>query len=169
MGSVSRFRNFHCGSLLVTIWIAEFEEKYLRQFILEDKLGTCADLEKQMEELVGTYFCGWTEATKSPERSKRFLQFANTTDDVKDAVELVEDRGQSSPATLCTKRMTFAGRREFVDLESCCQTRAVQGRSSQAVNRGDTHLAVFKIRVKYYCPYECAFVLSDGLIGDEER
>ena len=46
-------------------WITEFDEKYLRQFILEDKLGICADLEKQMEELVGTYFCAWTEATKS--------------------------------------------------------------------------------------------------------
>lgn len=30
--------------------------KYLRQVILEDKLGICVDLERQMEELVSSFF-----------------------------------------------------------------------------------------------------------------
>jgi nitrite reductase (NAD(P)H) len=43
---------------------------------------------------------------------------------------------------------------------------------SSAVKRGDTQLAIFKIRGKYYCtqqmcPHKRAFVLSDGLIGDD--
>ncbi|SRR6266480_2522584 len=87
-------------------WITEFDEKYLRQFILEDKLGICADLEKQMEELVGTYFCGWTEATKSPERSKRFLQFANTTEMSKIPSSSLRIVDRVAPA-----RKTSAGRR----------------------------------------------------------
>jgi nitrite reductase (NAD(P)H) len=43
---------------------------------------------------------------------------------------------------------------------------------SVAVKRGDTQLAIFKVRDKYYatqqmCPHKRAFVLSDGLIGED--
>lgn len=44
--------------------------KYLKEVILEDKLGICADLEKQMQELVGSYFCEWTEVVKDAGRRK---------------------------------------------------------------------------------------------------
>ena len=43
-------------------WIEGFEggiEK-LRRIILDDELGICADLEKSMNALVGTYECEWT-------------------------------------------------------------------------------------------------------------
>lgn len=40
-----------------------------------------------------------------------------------------------------------------------------------AVKRGDTQLAIFKVKGKYYatqqmCPHKRAFVLSDGIIGE---
>ena len=43
-----------------------------------------------------------------------------------------------------------------------------------AVKRGDTQLAIFKVKGKYYasqqmCPHKRAFVLSDGLIGDDNK
>ena len=43
---------------------------------------------------------------------------------------------------------------------------------SKALKRGDTQLALFKVRGQYYCtqqmcPHKRAFVLSDGLIGDD--
>ena len=46
--------------------------------------------------------------------------------------------------------------------------------SSQTVKRGDTQLAVFKVKGKYYasqqmCPHRRAFALSDGLIGEMGR
>lgn len=44
--------------------------KYLQRVILDDELGICADLEKQMQELVGSYFCEWTEVVKDSERRK---------------------------------------------------------------------------------------------------
>lgn len=44
--------------------------KYLRQVILEDKLGICKELEAQMNDLVGTYFCEWTEVLKDPIKRK---------------------------------------------------------------------------------------------------
>jgi nitrite reductase (NAD(P)H) len=44
--------------------------------------------------------------------------------------------------------------------------------SSLAVKRGDTQLAIFKVKGRYYatqqmCPHKRAFVLSDGLIGED--
>ncbi|KAG9733552.1 nitrite reductase, partial [Aureobasidium melanogenum] len=65
--------------------------KYLQEVILEDKLGICADLEQQMEQLVGSFFCEWTEVLKSPERMKHFNQFANT-DEAVQTVEEVKER-----------------------------------------------------------------------------
>jgi nitrite reductase (NAD(P)H) len=44
--------------------------RYLREVILVDKLGICASLEAQMEELVGTYFNEWAEAIADQERRK---------------------------------------------------------------------------------------------------
>ena len=46
--------------------------------------------------------------------------------------------------------------------------------SSVAVKRGDTQLAIFKVKGKYYasqqmCPHKRAFMLSDGLIGDDSK
>lgn len=44
---------------------------------------------------------------------------------------------------------------------------------SANVKRGETQLAVFKVKGKYYatqqmCPHKRSFVMSDGLIGDDE-
>merc|ERR1711939_440496 len=70
--------------------------KYLREVILEDKLGICASLEAQMEELVGTFFDEWAEAVKDPAKSKQFTQFDNTTETLEN-MELEQDRGQTRP------------------------------------------------------------------------
>ena len=45
---------------------------------------------------------------------------------------------------------------------------------SATIKRGDTQLAVWRIRGRYYatqqmCPHKRAFVLSDGLIGDDYK
>ena len=68
--------------------------KYLQEVILEDKLGICADLEKQMQDLVGTFFCEWTEVLADPEKKKWFQQFANTAENVVDTIDPVPERGQ---------------------------------------------------------------------------
>ena len=71
--------------------------KYLREVILEDKLGICAELEKQMQELIGTFFCEWTEVINNPERQKAFAQFGNTKDTL-ETIEQVDERDQQRPA-----------------------------------------------------------------------
>ncbi|KAK4990963.1 hypothetical protein LTR50_002177 [Elasticomyces elasticus] len=150
---------------------------YLREVILEDKLGICADLEKQMEELVGSFFCEWTEAVKDPKRRALFRQFANT-DESATNVENVSERGQQRP-TYWPKdaaKLDFRGTKwsglAWQPLAQTSQFSDSATGSSVAVKRGDTQLALFKVKGAYYatqqmCPHKRAFVLSDGLVGDD--
>jgi nitrite reductase (NAD(P)H) len=53
-------------------WIESMESglKHLTQVILEDKLGICDDLERQMSELVGTWYDEWEVAIKDPVKTR---------------------------------------------------------------------------------------------------
>ncbi|KAJ5097202.1 hypothetical protein N7456_007923 [Penicillium angulare] len=152
---------------------------YLREVILDDKLGICADMEKQMQELVKSYFCEWTETVKDPKRRKKFQQFANT-DETVDTVEVVQEREQERPTYWPQDSATedFKGH-EWSSLvwhpvvEASHFSDEPPQVSSANVKRGDTQLAVFKIKGKFYatqqmCPHKRAFVLSDGLVGDDD-
>jgi nitrite reductase (NAD(P)H) len=153
--------------------------KYLREVILEDKLGICADLENQMQELVGTFFCEWTEAIKNPERRKLFQQFANTEENIVDTIEPTQERGQERPSYWPKDSVTqdFRGTEwsslAWQPIVEASTFRDLATGDSQAVKRGDTQLAIFKVRGKYYCtqqmcPHKRAFVLSDGLVGEDQ-
>ncbi|EON69210.1 nitrite reductase [NAD(P)H] [Coniosporium apollinis CBS 100218] len=152
--------------------------KYLREVILEDKLGICKDLEQQMEDLVGSFFCEWTEVVKNPERRKLFSQFINTDENILDPVEAVEERGQRRPAYWPKESIKedFRGTKwselSWQPMVEASKFKDVPTGDSAALKRGDTQLALFKIKGKYYCtqqmcPHKRAFVLSDGLIGDD--
>ncbi|KAK5728824.1 hypothetical protein LTR15_001964 [Elasticomyces elasticus] len=153
--------------------------KYLREVILEDKLGIAADLEQQMNDLVGKFFCEWTEVLQSPQRMKLFSQFANTDEGVEN-VEKVVVRGQHRPAMWPKESVTedFRGKQwstlTWQPLAKSDQFTDSATGSSLAVKRGDTQLAIFKVKGQYYasqqmCPHKRAFVLSDGLIGDDNK
>ena len=156
--------------------------KYLREVILNDKLGICASLEQQMNELVGTFFCEWTAAINDAQRKAHFTQFANTSDNIPSAIEGVAERGQTRPAYWPKGSVTedFRG----TDWSSLSWQPIIEanhfdndsptGYSSKNVKRGDTQLAVFKIRGKWYatqqmCPHKRTFALSEGLIGDDVK
>ncbi|KAJ4354212.1 uncharacterized protein N0V89_005946 [Didymosphaeria variabile] len=152
--------------------------KYLQEVILEDKLGICADLEKQMQDLVGSYFCEWTEVLKSPERRALFNQFANTSENIEPSIEPTKERGQERPSYWPSESVKEDfknhqwGDLSWQPLVKAEEFRDLPTGDSKAVKRGDTQLAVFKVRGKYYCtqqmcPHKRAFVLSDGLIGDD--
>ncbi|KAK5452781.1 hypothetical protein LTS15_006929 [Exophiala xenobiotica] len=151
--------------------------KYLREVVLEDKLGICAELEKQMQELVGTFFCEWTETLNDPEKRKAFQQFANSGENREPAVEKVEERGQSRPAYWPKESAhdDFKGTRwtslTWQPIVEAKKFQDLDTGSSQTVIRGDTQLAVFKLKGKYYasqqmCPHRRTFGLSDGLVGE---
>ena len=151
--------------------------KYLQKVVLEDSLGICAELEKEMQELVGTFFCEWTEVINNPERRKAFEQFGNTDERAEPAVEKVTERGQDRP-TYWVKGMAkddFKGIKwsdlSWQPIITADKFPDIPSGSSHTVKRGDTQLAVFKIRGKYYasqqmCPHRRTFGLSDGLLGE---
>jgi nitrite reductase (NADH) large subunit len=77
---------------------------YLKEVIIEDSLGICADLEAQMEHLVETYQCEWKTTIESPEKMKRFRHFINS-DSIDSNLAYIEERGQKRPATEAEKDM----------------------------------------------------------------
>lgn len=152
---------------------------YLREVIIDDKLGICAEMEAQMQELVSSYFCEWAETIKDPEKRKYFEQFSNTPETV-EAVEMVNERRQLRP-TYWPKESAvedFKGHQwSSLSWQPIIRSEHFSDQkpqiSSANVKRGDTQLAVFKIKGAFYatqqmCPHKRAFVLSDGLIGDND-
>ncbi|HBE20135.1 MAG TPA: nitrite reductase (NAD(P)H) [Cyanobacteria bacterium UBA11149] len=80
---------------------------YLKQVIIEDSLGICADLEAQMEHLVQTYECEWKTTIEDPEKVKRFRHFINSEKPDPNLV-YIEERGQKRPATEAEKIMAIS-------------------------------------------------------------
>lgn len=155
---------------------------YLKDVILRDSLGICASLEAQMQELVDSYFDEWAEAVTDPAIAAKFRQFANT-DETVDGMETEVDRGQSRPVYWPRESATedFKGLRNrwssltwqpVLEASYFAGADDMPNGLSAAIKRGDTQLAIFRVRGKYYatqqmCPHKRAFVLSDGLIGQE--
>jgi nitrite reductase (NADH) large subunit len=70
---------------------------YLKQVVLEDSLGLCAELEAQMQLVVDRYECEWANALNDPEKLKRFRTFVNDSRPDPD-IQFVQERGQPRPA-----------------------------------------------------------------------
>ncbi|KAL5361762.1 hypothetical protein BJX96DRAFT_152766 [Aspergillus floccosus] len=152
---------------------------YLREVVIDDKLGIGAEMEQQMQELVDSYFCEWTETVKDPQRRKFFQQFANT-DETVETVEVIKERDQERPAYWPKdsakedfKNHQWSSLSWQPVIKANHFTDSQPPVSSANIKRGDTQLAIFKVKGKFYatqqmCPHKRAFVLSDGLIGDDD-
>jgi nitrite reductase (NADH) large subunit len=71
---------------------------YLRDVIINDKLGINAELEAEMQHVVDTYQCEWKTAVEDPEKAKRFRHFVNSKEADSNVV-FVQEREQIRPAT----------------------------------------------------------------------
>jgi nitrite reductase (NADH) large subunit len=82
-----------------SVWLGKMDGgiEYLRDVIINDRLGICDDLERQMEHVVDTYQCEWAEVVKDPEKRRLFKQFVNT-DATEPTIEFVREREQHRPA-----------------------------------------------------------------------
>lgn len=69
---------------------------YLKEVIIDDKLGIADDLEKEMQTLVNKFECEWTQAVNSPEMMKRFSHFVNSKEE-DDNLVFVPMREQKMP------------------------------------------------------------------------
>lgn len=80
-------------------WIEQLEGglDHLKDVIINDSLGICGELEKQMQHLVDTYECEWRNAINDSEKLKRFTHFINSVEP-DPSIKVVKERGQIRPA-----------------------------------------------------------------------
>ena len=71
--------------------------EYLKQVICEDSLGIGAELEADMQRVIGSYECEWKKTIGDPQALKRFRHFVNS-DRADSRIVFVDERGQPRPA-----------------------------------------------------------------------
>lgn len=83
-----------------SVWLDNLEGglDYLKEVILEDRLGICAELESEMLSVVGSYQCEWKTTVESEERSASFAHFINS-EAADSNVVFVRERDQIRPAS----------------------------------------------------------------------
>jgi nitrite reductase (NADH) large subunit len=163
-----------------SVWVEKMDGgiEYLRDVIINDRLGICEELERQMQFFVDTYKCEWAEVVNDPEKRRLFKQFVNT-DETEPTIEFVSERTQQRPIDWSTSFMPSG---ELKLRSSQPAQRWVQvGNVSDfptdggaTVKYGQTQIAVFNFtsRGRWYatqnmCPHRREFVLARGMIGDQ--
>ena len=83
-----------------SVWLENLEGglDYLRQVVIDDKLGVAAELEAQMSIVRERYQCEWRTTIDDPQKLKRFRSFVNAETPDQD-IRFVRERGQPRPAT----------------------------------------------------------------------
>ena len=83
-----------------SVWLDNLEGglDYVKQVVIDDKLGIAAELEADMARVIDAYECEWKKAVNDPQTLKRFRHFVNS-DKSDENVVFIEERGQIRPAT----------------------------------------------------------------------
>ncbi len=166
-----------------SVWLDKMEGGigHLKRVIVDDSLGIGAELEREMQHLVDTYACEWTDVVRSPEKRAAFRHFAND-DRGDDAVRFISERGQRRPsetrhrppvsslAKSKVRRLPVLTR-QWVRLASVDD---VPHDGGIAVKYGPVQLALyhFASRGEWYatqnmCPHKREMVLARGILGDQ--
>lgn len=166
-------------------WLESLEGgiEYLRDVIVNDRLGLADELERQMRMHVDSYQCEWKAVVDDPEKRRYFTQFANT-DETQPGIEFVTDRGQRRPADWPTDfvsadslgappaRKRPRGEPGWVRVGSVDDFPVDGGR---AIRHGSTEIAVYRYgpddtwyASQNTCPHKREAVLSRGILGDQQ-
>jgi nitrite reductase (NADH) large subunit len=81
-------------------WLEEMEGglDHLRDVIVHDSLGICAELDVAMEAHVAGYSDEWRAVLEDPVKLARFASFVNAPGVPDPSIEFVQERGQPTPA-----------------------------------------------------------------------
>eukprot|EP00980_Cylindrotheca_fusiformis_P030772 scaffold25410_cov117-Cylindrotheca_fusiformis.AAC.5 len=158
--------------------------EHLKEVVIEDSLGICAELDSRMQHLVDTYHDEWAEVVRNPKLRKQFQQFANSDKTIhKDGmIEFIDVRGQLRPADWPKDGQPQTNwEAPPIDIFSKSEKSWVEvGDVSDFLPNvgtpiiyGDSQLAVFNNKAhgewhctQNMCPHKQAFVLSQGIVGD---
>ncbi len=72
--------------------------EYLKEVVIDDRLGLNDEFKKQMEFIVSSYKCDWKQVIGNETHLKHFKQFANV-DVVDPSISFFKERNQFRPAT----------------------------------------------------------------------
>jgi nitrite reductase (NADH) large subunit len=95
-----------------SVWLENLEGglDYLKEVVIDDKLGIGEELEAQMATIRERYQCEWQTTLSDRDKLKRFRSFVNAETPDTD-IQFVRERGQPRPATA-------EERRELIDTVS---------------------------------------------------
>ncbi len=150
----------------------------LRRVVIDDSLGICESLEKDMEALVATYQCEWKGVVESPERLAMFAHYGNDAGP-DETLRFVEERGQKRPVDW--KEETAPAQSVSGHVPEDDWTWIPVGRADsiprdagRAMRVPAGQIAVFHhARLDQYfatdnmCPHKKDMVLARGLLGSE--
>ncbi|GAA4220424.1 sulfite reductase beta subunit-like hemoprotein [Streptosporangium album] len=83
-----------------SVWLEAQGLDYVRQVILEDSLGICAELEAQMERHVSTYADEWRTAIEDPDKLRRFVSSVNAPGTPDPSISFTAERDQIKPVLI---------------------------------------------------------------------
>lgn len=111
---IDRFMMFYIRTAAplqrTSVWMENMEGgvDYLREVIVNDKLGINSQLEADVAKLVDEYECEWTATINDESQLTRFAHFINS-DKRDDNVVFVQEREQHRPATFTEKHPEAKG------------------------------------------------------------
>jgi nitrite reductase (NADH) large subunit len=71
---------------------------YLKNVIINDSLGICADLEEEIAGLIKEYKCEWKEVVENQQMKSRFNHFVNAPEEKDPSVTFEPLREQKQAA-----------------------------------------------------------------------
>jgi len=175
------YYTFTAGPLTRTSkWLESLEGgvEFLKEVVIDDKLGLCAELDARMKSQVDSYECEWKKVVDTPELRKKFRQFVNTEDPKYGDLEWEQTRKQKKialedmPTIIGPAKI---GRDKADETWSWVDVGAAEDfprGGGGAVKVSSTELAVYNHSAagKWYatqnsCPHKQLQVLSRGIVG----
>ncbi|MGI5169763.1 nitrite reductase large subunit NirB [Spirillospora sp. CA-253888] len=83
---------------------------YLREVIVEDRLGLCAELDAAMERHVAAYSDEWRATLEDPDKLRRFVSFVNAPGVPDPSIAFEPERDQIKPVLVAGPRLEVAAR-----------------------------------------------------------
>ncbi|EEX92430.1 nitrite reductase subunit NirD [Vibrio orientalis CIP 102891 = ATCC 33934] len=112
---IDRFMMFYIRTAAplqrTSVWFENLEGgiDYLREVIIEDKLGINDQLESDVAKLVEEYRCEWTDTVNDETQLKRFAHFVNSDERDDNVMFVTDGREQHRPATFTEKHPEAKG------------------------------------------------------------
>ncbi|HUQ68827.1 MAG TPA: nitrite reductase small subunit NirD, partial [Planctomycetaceae bacterium] len=172
-----------------SVWLDKMDGgiDHLRAVIVNDKLGICAELERQMQFVVDTYRCEWRDVVENPEKRRWFQQFVNT-DETESCIEFVSERDQKRPVdwpkdTVPLGDLTLPNGQRLAERSPADARKWFKvGQVSDFPQDGAATIKYGRVQIAVYnftsrgewfatqnmCPHKNAFVLSRGIVGDQQ-